>query len=287
MLSRLGGLELIARTVARGFVAGVHPSSLRGSGDEFARHRAYQQGDDVRHVDWKLFARSDRLFVREYRERSNLRAFLVVDHSASMGYTDAHGVSKLRYANMAAAALAFLMLNAGDGVGLATFGAAPEVVLPPRSRRGQLHQMLLRLGELRAEGNAAAVSVLDRLGDVLPRRGRLIVLSDLLEADDGAGLAAALGRFRARGDEVVVLRVLTPAEAGIAPLPPALYFDPEAPGAPVAAAPATDAGYARRVATYYDTLAGRLRGSGVEYVPLMTDRPVEWALAGWIGARGG
>lgn len=271
--------------MVRGFVAGVHPSPLRGSGDEFARHRSYQQGDDVRHVDWKLFARSDRLFVREYRERSNLRSFLVMDHSASMEYTDADGVSKLRYASMAAAALAFLMLNSGDAVGLATFGDVPDVALAPRSRRGQLHQILRRLGNLRPNGGATAASVLDRLGDALPRRGRLILLSDLLEADGGAALATALARLRARGDEVVVVRVITPAEAGSTVLPAGLYYDPEAPAAAVPAAPSADGGYAERVTAYYEELSGRLRGHGVEYVPLATDQPVEWALAGWLSTR--
>lgn len=287
LLSGLGGLALVARTAVRGFVAGAHPSPLRGSGDEFARHRSYQQGDDVRHVDWKLFARSDRLFVREFRERSNLRAFLVVDHSASMGYADAHGVSKLRYASMTAAALGFLMLRAGDAVGLATFGSAGEVALPARGRRGQLAAILRRLEALRPAGGAGAVSVLDRLGDALPRHGRLVVLSDLLEADAQGSLVDTLGRFRARGDEVIVLRVLTPEEAGDAPLPPGVYFDPEAPAAAVAAAPGADAGYARRVAAYYAELAARLRGKGVEYVALSTTDPVEWALARWAASRGG
>lgn len=286
-LERLGSLEVVARTVVRGLLAGLHRSPLRGAGEEFARHREYQPGDDLRRLDWKVYARSDRLYVREHEERSSLRAWLVVDASASMGFAEPGGVAKLRYAAYVAAALAFLMLRAGDAVGLAAFGAEPRLLLAPRTRRGQLHDLLLQVERLAPSGDTGAAAALDRVGQALPRRGRVVLVSDLLEDDGGDALVAAAGRLAGRGDEVAVLRVLTPAELGEAAPRAGLFFDPERPGTEVAAAPAADAGYAARVAGYYDALSARLRERGVEYVALRTDRPVEEALGAWLRARRG
>ncbi|HEX5727727.1 MAG TPA: DUF58 domain-containing protein [Longimicrobiaceae bacterium] len=286
LLERLGGLELVARTVVRGFQAGVHRSPLRGAGEDFARHRDYQQGDDLRYLDWKLYARTDRLYVREFEERSNLAAYLVVDASASMDFAEPGGVTKARYATFTAAALAHLMLGAGDAVGLAAFGAEPRLLLAPRSRRGHLHDLLLNLERLRPAGTGGAADALDRVAVALRRRGRVVLISDLLEDDDGEALVRAAGRLRARGDEVIVLRVLTPAESGERPPAAGAFFDPERPARAVPAAPGTDAGYARRVRAYYDSLANRLRERGVEYVPLSTARPVEEALVAWLSRRG-
>lgn len=285
LLERLGGLDVVARTVVQGFVAGVHRSPLRGVGEDFARHRDYQQGDDVRYVDWKVYGRTDRLYVREFQERSNLYAWLVVDATASMGFSEPGGVPKLRYAAYVAAALAHLMLRTGDAVGLAVFGAGTELLLPPRTRRGQLHDLLVRLERLRPGGDTPAAGALDRVGERLRRPGRVVLVSDLLEEDGGDSLAAAAGRLRARGDEVVALRVLTPAESGERPPGPGLFFDPERPVRLLPATPDADREYARRVGGYYDALAGRLRERGAEYVPLSTAEPVERGLIAWLHAR--
>ena len=287
LLERLGGLEVIAKTVVRGFQAGIHRSPLRGAGEDFARHRDYQQGDDVRYLDWKLYARTDRLYVREFEERSNLQCFLVVDASLSMGFAGDGGIPKLRYAAYTAAALAHLMLGAGDAVGLAAFGADARLLLPPRSRTGHLHDLLLGLERLSPEGDAGAADALDRVGAAMRRFGRVVLISDLLEEGDADELVAAAGRLRARGDEVIVLRVLTPEESGEAAPGPGLFFDPERPRREIPSVPRADEGYVRRVSAYYSGIAGRLRERGVEYVPVSTAQPVEEALVAWVNRRGG
>lgn len=287
LLEKLGGLDLIARTVVSGFQTGIHKSPHRGAGEDFAKHRDYQQGDDVRYLDWKLYARTDRLHVREFEERSNLQAYLVVDTSASMDYAEPDGITKSRYAIYLAAALAHLMLRSGDAVGLAVSGADPRLLLPPRSRRGHLHDLLLHLERMKPGGTGTAADALDRVGGAMRRRGRVVLISDLLEDDAGAALVASAGRLRARGDEVIILRVLTPAESGERAPGAGLFFDPEQPGEQIAAAPEADAGYARRVAAYYDSIADRLRERGVEYVPLSTAQPVEEALVAWATRRRG
>ncbi|HET7461304.1 MAG TPA: DUF58 domain-containing protein [Longimicrobium sp.] len=287
LLEHLGGLEIIAKTIVRGFQAGVHRSPLRGAGEDFAKHRDYQQGDDVRYLDWKLYARTDRLYVREFEERSNLQSYVVVDASASMDYGGAGGVTKLRYGSYVAAALAHLMIGGGDAVGLAAFGAEPRLLLGPRARKGHLHDLLLNLERLRPGGHGGVAEVLDRVGVAMRRGGRVVVISDLLEDDGGDALVAAAGRLRARGDEVIVMRILTPEESGEAAPDAGLFFDPEHPARQVPASPRQDAGYARRVAAYYASIAGRLRERGVEYVPLSTAQPVEQALVAWVNRRRG
>lgn len=287
LLERLGGLDLIARTVVSGFQTGIHKSPHRGAGEDFAKHRDYQQGDDVRYLDWKLYARTDRLHVREFEERSNLQAYLIVDTSASMDYAEPGGVTKSRYSAFLAAALAHLMLRSGDAVGLALSGAEARLLLPPRSRRGHLHDLLLHLERMKPAGTGNAADALDRVGGAMKRRGRVILISDLLADDDGAALIASAGRLRARGDEVIVLRVLTPAESGERAPGSGLFFDPEKPHQELPATPQTDAGYVRRVTAYYDSIADRLRERGVEYVPLSTAQPVEEALVAWANLRRG
>jgi uncharacterized protein (DUF58 family) len=287
LLERLGGLDLIARTVVSGFQTGIHKSPHRGAGEDFAKHRDYQQGDDVRYLDWKLYARTDRLHVREFEERSNLQAYLVVDTSASMDYAEPGGVTKSRYAAFLAAGLAHLMLRSGDAVGLALSGAEARLLLPPRSRRGHLHDLLLHLERMKPAGAGNAADALDRVGGAMKRRGRVVLISDLLEDDNGDALIASAGRLRARGDEVIILRVLTPAESGERAPGSGLFFDPEKPHQELPATPETDAGYVRRVTAYYDSIADRLRERGVEYVPLSTAQPVEEALVAWANRRRG
>jgi uncharacterized protein (DUF58 family) len=285
LLDRLGGLEYVARRVVEGFVAGAHRSPYRGSGEEFARHRAYQQGDPLRHIDWRVYARFDRLYVREYRETSSLHCWIVLDASLSMGYADAHGVTKLRYATYVAAALAHIMLRAGDAVGLAAGTDAPALLVPPRNRTGQLHSLLLELERMRVAGAEPIAHTLDAAAAVLRRRGRVVLLSDMLDDDEHiTDLLRAAARLRGRGSEVAVLRVLTPEEAGSSPLPAAKYFDPERPRSPRTGR-TDDAGYRSRLAAHFARIAADLRDMGAEYVELQTDEPVELALSRWLLAR--
>lgn len=285
LLDRLGGLELIARTIVLGFVQGLHRAPFRGAGLDFAGHRAYQQGDDLRHVDWRLFGRTDRYYIREYREDANLQAWILIDATLSMDFADPGGVSKFRYGVMLAAALAHIMLETGDAVGVASFSDVARLLASPRSRRGHLHDLLIEMERIRPAGAASSALAVDHVSSALRRRGRLVLISDLLADDDGEAVIAALARLRARGDEVIVLRPLTAAEAGRRPLDSARYYDPESPDVAVPTGPLADAGLADRVDDYYTRLGRRLRNHGVEYVPLWTGDPLENALRRWIAAR--
>jgi uncharacterized protein (DUF58 family) len=285
ILERLGSLDLVARTIVRGFISGQHRSPFLGSGEDFSRHRAYQQGDDVRRLDWRLYGRSDRLYVRLFQEDSNLQGFLLVDASESMGYAGRSTVSKLRYAQFVAAALAHLMLRGGDAAGLASFGRDTSFHLPSRNRSGHLHDLLLELERIRSGGTGQASIALSEVGGALRRRGRVILLSDCLENDGGQSLLSSVGRLRARGDEVIVIRIVTPEELGQADSGPGRYYDPEAPQTAVDAVPGTDAGFRARVAAYYDMIRTGIEERGGEYVGLTTTTPLVSAIGEWLMAR--
>jgi len=281
LLEGLGGLEIIARQTVAGFISGLHRSPFIGSGEDFSRHRAYQQGDEVRRIDWRLFARSDRLFVKQFKETSNLQAFVLIDTSPSMAFGE--NPDKLRYAVYLAAALAHLMLRSGDAVGLAVTGEqGARLLMPPRNRPGHLHQLLLELEKLTSGPAAALSEAVDGMGQALRRQGRVVVISDFLDTD---GLLDAVGRLRARGDEVLGFRVSTPEELGQRELGRARYYDPERPGSEVAAAPDLDEGFEARVATWYQTLASDFRERGAELAMLTTDDPIAKALRAWVGTR--
>jgi uncharacterized protein (DUF58 family) len=285
LLDRLGGLELVARSVVQGFVSGLHRAPFKGAGLDFAGHRPYQQGDELRRIDWRLFGRTDRHYVREFREDASLQAYVVLDSTESMAYAEPGGVSKLRYAQILTAALAHIMMASGDAVGLATFGAEARLRAVPRSRAGHLHDLLLELERLAAAGSSSAADAIEHAGGALKRRGRIVLVADLLEDDDGKRLVEAVGRLRARGDEVIALRVLTPTEAGRRAGSAARYFDPERPRLGATASLVADGTLARRVQAYYASLAARLTERGAEFVPLFTDEPLELALRRWIASR--
>src|SRR5688500_4019786 len=175
-LAQLGGVEFIARRVVEGFLMGLHRSPHRGFSAEFAEHRAYQSGDDLRYIDWRMFGRSDRYYVKQFEEETNLRAYLLLDVSASMGWSSAPGLpTKLWYAKHLAASLGLILLRQGDAVGLTTFHERVGVRLAPRSGHRQWHDLVRRLTPVEAEGATSAHSALRHLAIRLRRRG-LVVL---------------------------------------------------------------------------------------------------------------
>jgi len=286
LLDGLSDLEWVARLVARGVGVGVHPSAFVGRGEEFERHRPYQQGDDLRHLDWRLLARTDRLYVRRFRETSNLRAVLALDASASMGFggRDA-GVSKLRYAALVAAALGYLFRRVGDRPGLAVsggWGDRADAFLPPRAGSEAWRTILHRLTELQAGGRGSLAATLEQVGERVPRGGRLVILSDFLEDDRGREVAEMAGRLRARGDEVVAVRILTPLELGETDAEEALYTDPENPERTRPGTPSRDPGYRHRLHTYYDELRQTLAERGVMWREARTSEGLVPLIRSWV-----
>lgn len=291
-LDGLDDLEWAARMVARGLAHGVHPSALQGRSGEFDRHRAYQQGDDLRHLDWRLLARTDRLYVRRFRETSNLETMFVVDATPSMDFSGEGGSpTKLRCAILLAAALGHVSRGAGDLPGLVVTGGPdgePATLLPARAGRERWRAFLHALQRTGPGAPASLARAVELTGDLLPRGGRVVTLSDFLDEDDLPALVKATGQLRAGGAEVMAIRILTPEELGEAGGDDALWADPEDPERPVPGAPSQDAAYLTRLDAYYRTWAGRLREQGVSWQEARTTDPLIPLVRSWIreGAGG-
>jgi uncharacterized protein (DUF58 family) len=226
-VARLGGIEVTTRGVVEGFLAGLHRSPRRGFSVEFAEHRMYQPGDELRYVDWKILGRNDRLYVKQYEEETNLRAMVVLDASRSMAWTGnpATTLSKLDYATRLAAALSLLLLRQRDAAGLVVFDDDVRHVVPPRARMAHWHQLVAVLDGLSAGQGTAAEPALRRVMDFLRRRGLVVFISDLLMDRETA--LTALRFLRHRGHQVLVLHVLDPAEITLAGPVEARFEDPE------------------------------------------------------------
>lgn len=206
VLAKVARLELRARLVVEGFVSGMHRSPYRGSSVEFAQHREYVPGDDIRHLDWKIYGKSDRFYIKEFEEETNLRLHLFVDQSESMAYGYEGGMRKFDYAATSAAALAFMVQQQSDAVGMTLFDEKVARTLPPSNTRQALGNLVTALEEARPVQKTRAGAVLRELAGQLPRRGFVIVLSDLF--DDPDQVLAGLRDLAKRGHDVVVFHVL-------------------------------------------------------------------------------
>src|SRR6267142_4297279 len=223
-VSKLARLDLRARLVVDGFLTGLHKSPYHGFSVEFAEHRQYMPGDPLRHLDWKVLAKSDRKYLKQYEEETNLRSSLLIDTSASMSYSS-HGLSKLDYARQLAASLAYLMLRQKDAVGMYAFASGRGELIPPRSTPSHLRQLLVLLDRLEAAGGTDFASSLHALAERLKQRGLIVILSDLL--DDPERIAQAIHHFRHRKHEVLVFHILDPLEVSFDFEREAVYVDLE------------------------------------------------------------
>jgi len=208
-VARLGGIEIVARGVVEGFLAGMHRSPFRGFSIEFTEHRAYQPGDELRYLDWKILARSDRLFVKQFEEETNLRSVIAVDVSRSMAWRGSPDrLTKRAYADRLAAALALILLRQRDATGVITFDERVRHVVPARVRAGQWNRLLRALVETPDGAGTAAEPALRQVTSLLARRGLVVLISDLLL--DRALTLTALRYLRHRGHQVIVAHVMDP-----------------------------------------------------------------------------
>ena len=208
-LQKIANLQVLARLVVEGVCSGLHTSPHKGFSVEFREHRQYVQGDEIRRLDWKVFGKTDRLFIKEYEEETNLRATLLVDVSGSMGYAGA-GISKAKYATQLAACLSYLLLRQADSVGLVTFDKKVRDYIPPRSRPSHLRVLLEALEKTQPGGETELAKVFHQLVPKIHRRGLLIVLSDCF--GDVPELMKALAHFRHAHHEIIIFQIWDPDE---------------------------------------------------------------------------
>jgi uncharacterized protein (DUF58 family) len=284
IVARLSGLDVRARLVVEGFIAGMHRSPFHGFSVEFAEHRPYMPGDPLKNLDWKVWARSDKLLVKQYTEETNLRAHLLVDLSNSMSFQSARAsVSKFEYARSLAAALAYLMIGQQDAVGLLLFGDKPERFVPARSVRSHLDVVLRTLGELAPQGLTNLPPVLHQLAERIKRRGLVILLSDL--TGPPAEVLHALQHFRHRHHEVVVFHILDPDEVEFPYTDTATFVDMET-GDRITTEPWEIARRYREQIEQRSALYARsCREQLIDYVRLDTRTPFDRALLAYLEKR--
>lgn len=204
-ITSLHNLQLFARTVVEGFTTGHHTSPHKGFSVEFRQHRPYVQGDDIRRLDWKIFGRADRFYIREYDEETNLRATLVLDASGSMGYRGTKGVQKFDYARKLAAAMAYLLMSQQDAVGLITFDSKVREFIPNRTKITHLHHLLETMIKTEPGKETSLAPVLESLAQRLKRRGLVILISDFF--DDPTAILKAIGVLRKQGHEIIAMQL--------------------------------------------------------------------------------
>jgi uncharacterized protein (DUF58 family) len=277
VLARITDLELVARIVVEGLVSGMHRSPFHGYSAEFSQYRRYRPGDDLKYVDWKLVARTDRLYTKQFRETTNLAAALVVDASASMAFPAP--LSKIRYATILAAALAHLVVGQGDGVAL----FAGDAVLPARAGRQQLRRVLAALAALEPRRTWDGPAVVRRAAERLGRRGLLIVVSDFYDQEERT--LSELRRAARMGHEVVLLQVLSRDELEL-PYNRGLQFTDLKTGDRLAVdVPAARRDYRDGVAAFLERMRSSAVREGFQYSLMITDASPDRALRGFLLAR--
>jgi uncharacterized protein (DUF58 family) len=283
-IAALGRIEVVARWIVDGFLTGLHRSPRKGFSVEFAEHRPYQPGDDLRYLDWRILARADRWVVKQFEEETNLRATIVVDVSRSMAWSGAATrLTKLAYAEHLVAALSLLLLRQRDAVGLVRFDDRVRSALPPRSRRAQWQRILAALTDPAAGRGSDAPAGLAQAARLVRRRGLVVLVSDLLLEPDTVG--RALRELRAVGHDVAVLHVMDPAERDLSLSGDAVFVDPET-GLEV---PATindvrDV-YRATVEAAIAEWRGRCAAAGASYATVLTDAPFGVPLRQAFAAR--
>ena len=282
VISRLGTLELKARTIVEGFLSGLHRSPFKGFSVEFAEYRQYMPGDDLSTIDWKVYARSDRYYVKKFEEETNLDCHLLLDSSGSMSY-GSKGITKFEYGACLAASLGYLMSRQRDAVGLMAFDERVVNMLPASARPGHLRSLLITLDRLQPGNKTNVSKPLHQLADALTKRGMVVLISDLL--DDPAEVIRGLKHFQYRGTDVIVFQILDRDEV-LFPFERATRFEDLETEDEVLAVPSTvREHYLKALSTLIDQYKRELGACGIDYHLLTTDEPLELALLAYLSTR--
>jgi uncharacterized protein (DUF58 family) len=283
-LAALGRIEIVARWIVDGFMAGLHRSPRKGFSVEFAEYRPYQPGDDLRYIDWKIVGRTDRWVVRQYEEETNLRASIVLDVSRSMDWTGAEvRLTKLAYSERLAAALSLLLLRQRDAVGLVRFDDRIRTAIPPRARSGQWRRVVAGLSDPGTGRASSAPVALQQAARLINRRGLIVLISDLLM--DMPDVEQALRGLRALGHDITVLHMMDPAERELPASGEALFVDPETSLEVPASVADVRAAYRNTVDEVIGEWRSMLGGLGAGYEVVMTDAPFGVPLRKAFAAR--
>jgi uncharacterized protein (DUF58 family) len=276
-------MELRARLVVEGFITGLHKSPYHGFSVEFAEHRQYMRGDEIKHIDWKVYGRTDRYYIKQYEEETNLKAYLLLDISRSMEYASQGQLKKVEYGSYLAASLSYMMIKQQDAVGLGLYDEALATYLPPHATRGYLRQILLTLENIRPRHRTGSARALHQVADRIRRRGLVIVISDLL--DDPSAVMTALRHIRHKKNEVIVMHLLDPLERSFAFGAPALFQDMET-GEKLTTHPwQIMNSYQDAMKDFLGLYKKSCRENGIDYLLLDTSIPFDTALTQYLARR--
>ncbi len=280
LLAKISDLALLARTVVDGFMHGQHRSLRKGSSLDFAEHRSYQPGDDLRRIDWRVYGRTDRFYIKEYDADTNAGVLFALDSSGSMDYGSG-SVTKFVYGRMLAASLAWLSQSQGDRVGLATFTQDLDEVIPPSVRH--LQRMLHTLAATTPKGPSRLVHSVERVGLLSSRAGILVLITDCYERPDALG--RAVDALRMNGNDVIVFHLVDAAERDLPGDADTTFEDMES-GALLPLKPDDlRSKYQTLIRAHHEALQSRLTAAGADYVRLLTNEPLDRALHAYLDAR--
>ncbi|MDQ6612865.1 MAG: DUF58 domain-containing protein [Gemmatimonadota bacterium] len=280
LLAQISDLALLARTVVDGFMHGQHRSIRKGSSSDFAEHRSYQPGDDLRRIDWRVFGRTDRFYVKEYDADTNASVMFVLDSSGSMDFGSG-ALTKYRYGQFLVACLAWLSQAQGDKVGLAMFAGDVTDVVPSSTRHLQL--LLHTLSRARVGGTSQLVIAIDKVAHLTVRSGIVVLVTDCYDSAENVG--NAVGTLRMRGHDVIVFHLVDVAERDF-PYSAATTFEDAETGAKLPLRPDDlRSKYKKLIGDHHDALTKRLAGTGADYVRVFTDQPLDHALHEYLDRR--
>jgi len=283
ILARLSNLYLKSRWVVEGIMSGIHRSRSKGFSVEFEEHREYSPGDEIRRIDWKALGKFDRYFIKETEDETNLRAYLILDVSASMDYTS-NGITKFAYGCILAASLAHVIIKQQDAAGLVTFSDRIESFIPPRAKRGYLIEILRALEGITPAGETSVGKILQEVAGKMNRRGLVILISDLL--DEPESILEGLHLFRFKGNDVIVFHLLDPAELELPFEGNILFEDMEQVDLKVAADPkAIHRVYTKVVEEFIERIRKDCQERSIDYQLLSTSTPLDHALVSYLSWR--
>jgi len=283
VVAKLGSMELRARLVVEGFITGLHKSPFHGFSAEFSEHRQYRPGDDLKHIDWKIYGRSDRYYVKQYEDETNLRCVIAVDKSASMRYASEGHISKFQYSSYLAAALTYLILQQRDAAGLALYNVDVDTYLPPRSKRSYAQELIKALDSATPENETTTSQALHKLAERLTRRGLVVIISDLF--DEPASIMQALRHFRHNRHDVLVLHVMDPREVDFKFSSAAVFRDMETSEELTTQPIHLQRAYRAAVEEFSTEIKRGCHAQNIDYVRITTDKPFDVALREYLVKR--
>jgi uncharacterized protein (DUF58 family) len=283
VVARLANMELVARLVVEGFITGLHKSPYHGFSVEFAEHRQYMPGDEIKHLDWKIYGKTDRYYIKQFEEETNLKSYIILDASRSMAYSSEGRMSKLEYASYITGALAELMVQQRDAVGFTIYDEKVRTYMPPHATKSYLKEILRQLETVQAGNKTGTADSLHIIAERIKRRGLVIILSDLF--DRPAEVMSALRHFRHKKNEVIVMQILDPLERSFAFGRDAVFKDLETAEEMITQPWHIQKAYQQEMKHFLDSYKKECRENNIDYILLDTSTPFDVALFEYLHKR--